>query len=224
MHTHHLPVSRSARYLTLGPETGTARELWIVLHGYSQLAERFLRPFVALDDGATLVVAPEALSRFYLETTPAGRHGDTVGATWLTREDREADLADHLRYLDQLVRHLHDGFATWRPRLNVLGFSQGSVMAARWMAQGTLHPDRLVLWGTPLPRDVPPELLAPRLGATRVELVAGDQDPFVPAGTIEAGAGALAALGATARARRFAGGHAMQRAALLAAAGRGGGD
>ncbi len=221
MDTHHLPVSRSARYFTLGPETGAVGELWIVLHGYSQLAERFLRPFAALDDGATVVVAPEALSRFYLETTTDGRHGEAVGATWLTREDREADLADHLRYLDQLVGHLHDGLATWRPRLNVLGFSQGSVMAVRWMAQGAIHPDRLVLWGTPLPRDVPPDLLAPRLGATRVELIAGDQDPYAPPGTIEASAGALVALGATARALRFAGGHAIQRAALLAAAGRG---
>jgi predicted esterase len=220
VNSHHLPVTRHARYLTLGPEQGEVAELWIVLHGYAQTAERFLRDFAPLDNGSTLIVAPEALSRFYLETTLEGRHGQVVGATWLTREDREADLDDHLRYLDQLLQHLMDGFGTWRPRLSLLGFSQGSVMAARWLAQGAIHPERLVLWGTPLPRDVPPAVLAPHLGATPVVFTAGDRDPYAPAETIEASADALRELGATARVRRFEGGHTIDRAALLAAADR----
>jgi predicted esterase len=220
MPTHHLPVTRTARYSTLGPETGNIAELWVVLHGYAQLSARFQRDFAALDDGATLIVAPEALSRFYLETGLDGRHGEHVGATWLTREDRDADLADHLGYLDGLVRHLMEGFGSWRPRLSVLGFSQGSVMAARWVALGALHPARLILWGTPLPRDLLAEQLASRLGATAVTFVAGRGDPFVPAGSIEAHAEALQGLGATARALRFEGGHAIDQSALLAAAGR----
>jgi hypothetical protein len=69
-----------------------------VLHGYAQLAERFLRWFRPVDDGQTWIVAPEALSRFYLETTLKGSHGPAIGATWLTREAREADLADHVDY------------------------------------------------------------------------------------------------------------------------------
>ncbi len=217
---HHLPVARTARYFTLGREAGEVTDLWIVLHGYAQTAGRFLRNFTSLENGTTLIVAPEALSRFYLETTLEGLHGQVVGATWLTREDREADLGDHLRYLDQLVHHLMDGFGTWRPRLSLLGFSQGSVMAARWMARGTIHPERLVLWGTPLPRDVPPDELAPRLGATPVIFIAGDRDPYAPAESIEASAETLREVGATVRVLRFAGGHAIDRAALLAVADR----
>jgi predicted esterase len=220
MPARHLPVSRTARYSTLGPERGAVTELWVVLHGYAQLAERFLQGFIALDDGATAVVAPEALSRFYLETGLDGRHGERVGATWLTREDREADLADHLRYLDQLLRHLMDEFGAWRPRLSVVGFSQGSVMAARWLALGNVHAERLVLWGTPLPRDVRPDQLAPCLGSTTVSFVAGERDPFVPAGSVEADAEALARLGIRVGVRRFGGGHAIDRATLLAVAGR----
>jgi predicted esterase len=220
MPPRHLPVSRTARYFTHGRERGEVAELWIVLHGYAQLAERFLLPFAVLDNGTTAIVAPEALSRFYLETGLDGRHGERIGATWLTREDREADLADHLRYLDQLHRHLMDEFGTWRPRLSVLGFSQGSVMAARWMAQGTVHPERLVLWGTPLPRDVTPEQLAAHLGSTSVHFVAGERDPLVPPGSVEASAEALALLGIATQVRRFDGGHAIDRAALLAVAGR----
>jgi len=217
---HHLPVTRSARYFSLGPERGEVADLWIVLHGYAQTANRFLRDFVPLENGTTLVVAPEALSRFYLETTLEGRHGQVVGANWLTREDREADLTDHLRYLDQLLHHLMDGFGTWRPRFSLLGFSQGSVMAARWVAQGSIHPERLILWGTPLPRDVPPAALAPRIGRTPVIFAAGDRDPYAPPETIEANAEVLRVLGVTARIRRFDGGHTIDRAALLAAADR----
>jgi predicted esterase len=220
VNTRHLPVARTARYHTLGPEHGDVTELWIVLHGYAQTAERFLRDFTALEDGRTLIVAPEALSRFYLETTLEGRHGQVVGANWLTREDREADLADHLRYLDQLLHHLMDGFGTWRPRFSLLGFSQGSVMAARWVAQGSIHPERLILWGTPLPRDVPPATLAPRIGGMPVIFTAGDRDPYAPAETIEASADALREAGATARVCRFEGGHRIDRATLLAAADR----
>jgi predicted esterase len=220
VNAHHLPVARTARYRTLGPEQGDVAELWVVLHGYAQTAERFLRDFTVLENGSTLIVAPEALSRFYLETTLEGRHGQVIGANWLTREDRDTDLADHLRYLDQLLHHLMDGFGTWRPRLSLLGFSQGSVMAARWMAGGTIRPERLVLWGTPLPRDVPPSVLAPRLGATPVSFTAGDRDPYAPAETIEASADALRELGATVRVCRFDGGHTIDRAALLAAADR----
>lgn len=220
MQSHHLPVTRTARYFTLGPEQGEVAELWVVLHGYAQLAGRFLRDFAPLDDGRTLVVAPEALSRFYLETTLEGRHGQVIGATWLTREDREAELGDHLRYLDSLVGHLLDGFGSWRPRLSILGFSQGSVLAARWVAEGGRRPERLVLWGTPLARDVPPARLAAALGATPVCFTAGDRDPYAPPETIEASAEALRELGTAVEVRRFSGGHTIDPAALLAAAGR----
>lgn len=219
MSFEHFGVSRTARYCTLGSEPGETRELWVVLHGYAQLAERFLRWFSPLVDGTTRIIAPEALSRFYLETGLDGRHGESVGATWLTREDRDADLQDHLLYLDGLATHV---LATFRrpPPVVVLGFSQGSVMAARWVSRGVFLPDRLVLWGTPLPADVDPAALAARLGTRPVELVAGDRDPFVPQHAIESAAETLRGFGANARAQRFSGAHLIAPLPLLRAAGR----
>jgi predicted esterase len=219
MPSHHLSVSRTARYHTLGPVGANVRELWIVLHGYAQLAERFVTQLSPLDDGATLIVAPEALSRFYLETGLDGRHGEVVGASWLTREDREADLDDHLGYLDQLGAQLL-GALPQRPRVVVLGFSQGSVTAARWVARGAFVPDVLILWGTPLPADVAPKVLGERMAGRTVVLAAGDRDAYVPAGSIEAAAQALQESAVSSRAIRFAGGHLIPPMPLLRAAGR----
>lgn len=58
MQEHRIAVARTARYFTLGR---AEREVWFVLHGYGQLADRFLRHFDPIDDGTRLIVAPEGL-------------------------------------------------------------------------------------------------------------------------------------------------------------------
>jgi len=96
---HHLPVSRTARYFTIGEPDASLTELWFVCHGYGQLAGRFVRHFESIDAPHRMIVAPEALSRFYVEV--AGKtHADThVGASWMTREDRLSDIEDYVEYL-----------------------------------------------------------------------------------------------------------------------------
>ncbi|MEJ2217163.1 MAG: hypothetical protein P8099_11165 [Gemmatimonadota bacterium] len=100
----HITVSRVARYYTLGPPAIDAAEVWFVLHGYRQLAGRFLRRFEALDDGTRRIVAPEGLSRFYVDDD-SGPHGpgSRVGASWMTREDREREIDDYVAYLDAVA-------------------------------------------------------------------------------------------------------------------------
>src|SRR5881398_3935866 len=97
MHEHHIGVSRSARYFTLGEKPQGVAEVWFACHGYGQLAARFLEKLRVLDDGRRCVVAPEGLSRFYLSESPAERR---VGASWMTREDRLAEIDDYVPYLD----------------------------------------------------------------------------------------------------------------------------
>jgi predicted esterase len=218
--THgHLEVRRTARFFSLGAEAARAQELWIVLHGHGQLAERFLAWFAVLHDGATHVVAPEALSRFYLGTGTDGRHLEQIGATWLTREDREADLQDHLRYLDDLLRYLLAQCPA-SPRITVLGFSQGSVMAARWLATGPAGMSRVLLWGTPMPDDVDPAILARRQQGASLRLVAGDSDRYAPAAILERQATTLRQHGLDAALLPFPGGHTIPEEVLLQVAGR----
>jgi dienelactone hydrolase len=218
MQPHYLKVVRTARYFTHGSDPGQTSHLWIALHGHAMLAERFLKRLVPLGElRGTLVAAPEALSRFYLQTGLDGRHGETIGATWLTREDRESDLADTRSYLDRLHAELTGSLAAGT-RLGILGFSQGAVMAARWVAGGTVVPDHVVLWGIEPPGDAL-AALAERLQGRELTLVAGDRDALAPAGGIEGHAHRLAQAGVRARAERFRGGHVVERGTLLRVAG-----
>ena len=101
----------------------------MVLHGYRQLARRFLRRFEPVAGDHRRIVAPEGLSRFYADPG-RGRHGpaSAVGASWMTREDRENEIRDYVAYLDQLWQHLRTD-SPGRTRLVVLGFSQGVATA-----------------------------------------------------------------------------------------------
>ena len=109
MKERHIRVARAARYYTLGSAGRHLREVWLVCHGYRQLARRFLPRFAGLDDGTRMIVAPEGLSRFYLRDS-ASRHGEEVpvGATWMTREDRENEITDYVAFLNGVMDEVMD--------------------------------------------------------------------------------------------------------------------
>ena len=204
MQEHHFTTSRSARYYTLGPAAAAAREVWFLLHGYGQLAGRFLGAFQSLDDGTRCLVAPEALSRFYLgEAT--GRH-DKVGASWMTREDRLTDIADYVRYLDALHGEVLGGRGDARG-VSVLGFSQGTATAARWLAQGSARADRLILYGGEVPPDLDLAAARERWGRTELILAAGSHDSYITPKILARDEERLRSHGIEYRVERFDGGH-----------------
>ena len=187
MQEHHISVTRTARYFTLGePGQGTG-EVWFVCHGYGQLAGRFIRHFAALDDGTRLIVAPEALARFYLGEATGPSADRKVGASWMTREDRLAEIDDYVRYLDALCQEVLRGLEPRAPQVTALGFSQGAATVSRWASIGKSRIDRLVLWAGELPPDPDLAVVADRLRAIRLTLVYGRRDeyftPKVIAGT-----------------------------------------
>jgi predicted esterase len=214
---HEIVVPRSARYFTVGPTHGFPRELWIACHGYGQLARRFIRPFTALDDGSRLIVAPEALSRFYLDPIAERRHDPSprVGATWMTREDRDAEIADYVEYLERLCTEIRHPLRGAAPRLVVLGFSQGTATVSRWLAASEMRVDQLVLWGGAIPPELDLAHWASRLHGAAITLVAGEQDQFATAATVAAEAERLSAAGVAFTLHRFDGGHTIDAAALL---------
>lgn len=210
---HHIRVPRTARYQVLG-DPGTAEELWFVLHGYRQLAERFIRRFRALPgvaSGARAVVAPEGLSRFYIDDD-GGEHGpdSRVGATWMTRADRENEIRDYVEYLDRLAEVVLDGDR----RIVVLGFSQGAATASRWAAYGRVRPAELVLWAGGLAADLDMARAGRALSGARVRMVAGRDDGWATDRT-EQGRRRLAEVGVEAEVIPFDGGHVIPSGVLI---------
>jgi predicted esterase len=211
--TRHLVVPRTARYHVLG-DARSAREWWVVLHGYGQLAERFLAPFAPFAEGR-LIIAPEALSRFYL-TDERGRHGpdSLVGATWMTREDRVAEIADYVRYLDAVCDDALAAVDRARMPLHVLGFSQGAATACRWLQLGAPAAERLVLWGGAVPPDVAVEDAGSAIRRARLTLVVGDADQYVTAGQVAEQEARLRGHAVPYELVTFAGGHRIEEDTL----------
>ena len=208
---HHIPVSRTARYYTLGDPAASARELWYVLHGYAQLGARFLRRFTTLDDGSRLIVAPEALSRFYVERPGRSHAQAPIGASWMTREDRLSEIDDYIRYLDALHAQIIQPLAGWHPRITVLGFSQGAATATRWVTHGRARIDRLILWGGLVPPDA--ELARGHAALRNVPLtiVVGERDHYITNTALADESARLDAAGIPFEVITFDGGHVISR-------------
>ena len=223
MHERHLQVGRSARYVVLGPEDPSAvREVWFVLHGYGQLAATFIRHFEPLDDGTRLIVAAEALNRFYLVDVSSAPAADRpVGATWMTREDREHEIADYVAYLDALWGTFAAHLAERAPyRLTVFGFSQGTATAARWVSLGSARPEHLVLWGGLFPPELDLALMDHPVRRTRVHFAIGSRDGFVTEARLEDEEKRLRAAELEFDVMRYEGGHGIRRKELLTLATR----
>lgn len=212
-HAHHIRVERTARYYTLGGTPGAApRQMWFVLHGYAQLAGEFIRYFADLAADDCIVVAPEAMNRFYTISPDAAPARDRpVGATWMTREDRESEVADYVEYLDAVFDEVAGGAPAPGARINVVGFSQGAATATRWIGHGRVPATRLILWGGLVPPDPDLSADARSLRGVPVTIVLGSKDHYVSDAALADDLERLARAGITPTVIRFEGGHVVSR-------------
>lgn len=137
---HSLKVTRTARVFTLGNLDANTKYVWLVCHGYGQLAYYFIQKFKL--SAEHFIVAPEALSRFYLEDKY-----EKVGASWMSKEDRLSEIEDYLFYLDKVFeQYIIDGLNE-NIQVVALGFSQGCSTISRWAAKTQCKLDKIVLVG-----------------------------------------------------------------------------
>ena len=206
-------TQRTARYVQLGAAPASASRIWFALHGYGMLAERFVQPFQGVIPDDTCIVAPEALSRFYLELPRAdGGHMQRVGATWLTRESRETEIDDAHRWLDLVHDEVVAESTTAQaraPLVGVLGFSQGVATAMRWIARGRVAPEQFVAWAGGVAQDVDRAAFSQKMQDAEMVLVTGTQDPYVTVQTKAAVLEAVTALSVRHRALEFEGAHQL---------------
>lgn len=171
----------AARYFTAGTLDESTQQIWIVLHGYGQLSQYFLKKFEFLTAHHVYLIAPEGLSRFYLsELTVNGRADNKVGATWMTRENRLMDIENYLTYLDNIfTRELAGHPKSKKVPITLFGFSQGCATVCRWAIDGHLHFNRLILWAGLFPPDMDFTKGHEVFSDKETFLVLGKQDHFL---------------------------------------------
>ena len=147
----HLNISISAAYHTLNELTDKTKNIWFVCHGQGQLAEYFIKKFEVLNSEENFVIAPQGLSRYYLNGF-TGR----VGASWMTKEDRLTEI-DNQQVLLQEIWTNEVGDQAEGKRVIFFGFSQGTATISRFIGYSKVPFDKLVLWAGMFPPDLPAE-------------------------------------------------------------------
>ncbi|MEP6589798.1 MAG: esterase [Gemmatimonadota bacterium] len=202
---HSLVVERHARVGIVG-DLATATEAWLILHGYGMLAQGILHWFRAAERPGRVLLAPEGLSRFYVEERGVRR----VGASWMTREDRDNELADQQAYLDRVVL----GLLGEIPRLEIHGFSQGVAAGVRWLVRRERSVARMVCWGGTVPQEIQPSEVAAALAGEPLHYVVGDRDKWVAPDAVLADAERMREGGCLAEVHHFVGGHRVDDGVL----------
>jgi predicted esterase len=160
-----------ADYHTLNELTESTKNIWIVCHGYGQLAEYFIRNFACLNSETNYVIAPQGLSKFYLKSF-SGR----VGATWMTKESREQEIIHQQRMLTNIFEQETNGLDLGKYKTIFFGFSQGVATITRWALQTEVNFDRLILWSGGFPHDADFEEARKKLENKEFDFLMGKQD------------------------------------------------
>lgn len=164
-------VNKTARVFILGNEVNP-KFIWIICHGYAQLAQEFSEKFKCIENSEHLFVFPEALNRFYAKGS-SGR----VGASWMTKEARLDDIEDNLQYLDKLVEKFKSLYH--KSKFVLFGFSQGGATVCRWLAGTNFKIDELVIYGSVFPPDLSAELDFSDKINGRIFYVTGNSDQYI---------------------------------------------
>jgi len=179
MQSHQLKVQRTAHYYTIGTPGKHIKRFWLVCHGYGQAAGRFIHKFDKMDDGETFILAAEGLSRFYF-----GGFNGPVGASWMTKENREDEIEDYLNLLQTLYDQYAPQFAN-NVKITFLGFSQGGATITRFAMLRKPKFHHLLLWGTNLAHDINFKDEKEFLSDKKIILAIGNQDEFLTPERVE---------------------------------------
>jgi predicted esterase len=166
-----LRVTKTARIIQFGELNETTIEVWIVLHGYAQLATEFIKPFECIATPNRVILAPEGLNRFY-----AKGFGGKPAATWMTAEERETEIKDYLEYLDQVYKQYQ--LENFKGSIRLLGFSQGVATASRWLVATSFRIDDFIIYAGELASELI-NPVSPKLTQIPLTYITGNSDPMI---------------------------------------------
>lgn len=159
-------TQKTARFFQLGEITEQTDYVIIACHGYAQLANYFLKWFQGVENEKIAVIAPEGLNRFYWQGF-SGR----VAASWMTKEDRESDIADYVYFIDQIAYKFPN------KKIIAIGFSQGAATICRWAHQTVTDIEHIILWGSVFPEGLEIETFIKKF-KNPIQLVFGNADEY----------------------------------------------
>lgn len=197
-----------AHYHLSQEPTFEEKEIWLVMHGYGQLAEFFVRKFKPFFSPERLFVAPEGTNYNYLE----GFQG-RVGANWMTKHERETAIANNHRLLDKLIESILEEYPTM-PKIHVLGFSQGAATATRWASHWNGKIETLVLWAGGFALDLDMEEARGKFSDTELILAIGDRDELITSEQIQKQEELISGLGKDVLRYNYPGGHDLDSGLL----------
>ena len=204
---HLISTPTHGRVLIRGARAAAARGVLVGFHGYMESAAIQMERLAAIPGAsAWTLVSVQALHRFYRGRT------EEVVASWMTRQDREAAIADNIEYIDNALESVPHDAAT---RIVYAGFSQGVPMAFRAALAGRRRAAGVIAIGG----DVPPELLGDAaLRFPPVLMVRGERDDWFTQPKFDANVAALTKRGVSVRTLVFDGTHEWNDAVASAAA------
>ena len=203
---HVIPAMTHGRMLVRAARAGAARGLVVGFHGYKENASAQMERLAAIPGAAAwTLVSVQGLHRFYRGRT------EEVVASWMTREDREATIADNVAYVDAALDAVPHDDST---RIVYAGFSQGVAMAFRAALRGRRRAAGVIAVGG----DVPPELLSDReLRFPPLVLARGRRDDWFTQAKFDAEVASLTARNVTVRPFLYEGVHEWNEAVSSAA-------
>ncbi len=179
--THKKKVQRTAHYYTIGTVSKNIKKIWIVCHGYGQLAERIIQKFDGLVDEETFIIAPEGLSSFYWQNQGTGEsqwRDRQLAASWMTRNNRLDEIEDYTNYIKGLYDEYVPQFAD-NVEVTLMGFSQGCATQVRWIMGVLPHFYRLILWAGMVPEDLDYRPHQAYFASKDIHFIYGNDDMFL---------------------------------------------
>ena len=169
-----ISIPKTHKYSQLGEFSEKTNTVWIVLHGYGMLSEFFIKKFECILNEKTVVIAPEGSNRFYLNNNYS-----RVGASWMTKVDKEKDIEDNISFIKTLYTKIVDDIGHNNFKLKTLGFSQGGATLVRWIMSNSIKVDSLILWGSDIPKDSLTTQNKSRWSSINIKIVIGKKDEYI---------------------------------------------
>ncbi len=170
---HFIHTEKTALITTLG-DINEAQTVWIILHGYGQKSKEFYQHFLNFNLKENYFVLPDALNYFYLKSGEG-----EIGASWMTKYEREKDIEDNNRYLNKVYQHFVQPHIWNGKKLYVLGFSQGAATLVRWLAMNDINASQVILWGAAFPPDMEQEKYLKKLHSLKWLYFVGTEDEYI---------------------------------------------